>query len=66
MAKLTFEFSVIEMTDEQIEENYTLWPEINDPDYPKEIIAIDGEFVSFIMTIDTIRYICISNPHSVD
>lgn len=66
MKRLSFDFSVIELTDEQVQELYTLWREIEDPDYPKEILATKEEVVVFIMTIDTTQYICISDPHSTD
>lgn len=41
---------------------YANEPDLNDPYFPKEVLYIDGEIVTLLITVNDVQYICISNP----
>ena len=56
----------IRLSDEEVDNLYNTFPEIEDPYYPKKVIDTQGEMVTSKLEIDGDNYIVVSDPYEGD
>jgi len=57
------EISGRRLTEEEVDALYEKEPQMENPYYPKEILKVVNEVVTFFISVKEKDYICVSSPH---